>query len=102
MKRESPGFSRGECQWTDVLWDYEEEFHERGFSQAVRMGDWKGVRNAQGKPLEVYNLKDDPSETRNVAAAQPQIVAEIEAILAGARTESEYWPERGKNKPAQK
>lgn len=72
------------------------EFHERGFSQAVRMGDWKGIRKDQGKPLEIYNLKDDPSENRNIAAEQPQVVAKIESILAGARTESEFWPDRRK------
>jgi arylsulfatase A-like enzyme len=35
------------------------EFHERGFQQAVRMGDWKAVRPQAGEPLELYNLKAD-------------------------------------------
>ena len=35
------------------------EFHERGFQQAVRMGNWKAVRLAKDKPLELYNLADD-------------------------------------------
>ena len=38
------------------------EFHERGFQQAVRMGNWKAVRLAKDKPLELYNLADDPTE----------------------------------------
>ena len=38
------------------------EFHERGFQQAVRMGKWKAVRLAKDKPLELYNLADDPTE----------------------------------------
>ncbi len=68
------------------------EFHERGFKQAVRMGDWKAVRLATGMPLELFNLKTDPSELDDVAAAQPAVVATIEKYLKTARTESAAWP----------
>ena len=68
------------------------EFHERGFQQAVRMGDWKAVRPQAGAPLELYNLSADPSEKQNVAAQKPDVVARIEAYLKDARTESEQWP----------
>jgi arylsulfatase A len=68
------------------------EFHERGFQQAVRMGNWKAVRLAKDQPLELYNLADDPTEYTNVAAKQPAIVAQIEKYLATARTESVNWP----------
>jgi arylsulfatase A-like enzyme len=70
------------------------EFHERGFRQAVRTGDWKAVRLGLNGPLELYNLKDDLAETTNVAAKHPEVVAKIEAYLKGARTESEHWPIR--------
>lgn len=68
------------------------EFHEKGFQQAVRMGDWKGIRSAVGAPLEVFNLKDDVGERDNVAAKNPEIVSKIEAHLKAARSESEHWP----------
>ncbi len=68
------------------------EFHERGFQQAARMGDWKAVRLRAGEPLELYNLKSDPSEKSNVAEQNPEVVARIEQYLKGARTESEHWP----------
>jgi arylsulfatase A-like enzyme len=68
------------------------EFHERGFQQAVRMGDWKAVRPQAGAPLELYNLKTDLGEKENVAEKNPEIVAKIEAYLRTARTESEHWP----------
>ena len=68
------------------------EFHERGFQQAVRMGNWKAVRLAKDKPLELYNLADDPTEFTDVAAKHPDIVAKIESYLKTARTESPNWP----------
>jgi arylsulfatase A-like enzyme len=68
------------------------EFHERGFQQAVRMGQWKAVRLKNGAPLELYDLPDDPNEQRNVATAHPEVVAKIEQYLSTARTESARWP----------
>jgi arylsulfatase A len=79
---------RGQPQQEFMYW----EFHERGFQQAVRMGDWKAVRLKKDAPLELYDLPDDPQEQHNVAAAHPEIVAKIETYLAGARTESARWP----------
>ena len=70
------------------------EFHEGGTKQAVRMGDWKAVRLAPKKPLDLYNLKTDLAEINNVAAQHSDIVAKIEDYLLTARTESERWPIR--------
>jgi arylsulfatase A len=68
------------------------EFHERGFQQAVRMGQWKAVRLKVGTPLELYDLDADPGEQRDVAARHPDVVARIELYLMTARTESDRWP----------
>jgi len=68
------------------------EFHERGFQQAVRMKEWKGVRHEAHEPLELYNLEVDLGETQNVADKNPSIVARIEQYLKMARTDSEQWP----------
>jgi arylsulfatase A len=70
------------------------EFHERGFHQAVRMGDWKGVRLGTKLPLELYNLKEDIGEENNVAAKYPKVVAEVERIMKEARTDSAEFPIR--------
>jgi len=72
------------------------EFHEQGKKQAVRMGDWKGVRlNVAKDPegaIELYHLNVDPSETTDLAADHPEIVARIADIMRTARTPSEHWP----------
>lgn len=70
------------------------EFHERGFSQAARIGDWKAVKLSPTTPLELYDLKDDIGEAKNVAGQHPEEVARCEEFLKSARTESELWPIR--------
>ncbi|UCC98701.1 MAG: arylsulfatase [Phycisphaerales bacterium] len=72
------------------------EFHEQGKRQAVRMGDWKGVRQNVAKnpdgPIELYNLKNDVGETKNVADRNPAIVERIEEYMKAAHVPSEHWP----------
>ena len=73
------------------------EFHESGFHQAARTGNWKGVRKGAKEPLELYDLSQDIGETKNVAADHPEIVKKMEKYLATARTESDHWPIREGN-----
>jgi len=73
------------------------EFHERGFSQAARMGDWKAVRKSPDSPLELYDLKNDLGEQNDVAVKHPEVVKKIEGYLKTARTESELWPTKKGN-----
>ena len=68
------------------------EFHERGFDQAARIGNWKAVRQAPGQPLELYDLKNDLGEQHNVAAEHPDVVKQFEDFLATARVDSPRWP----------
>lgn len=68
------------------------EFHERGFQQAARMGDWKALRPQADEPLELYNLKADIGEKNSVAKNNPEVVAKFEAYFKTARTESPNWP----------
>lgn len=68
------------------------EFFERGFEQAVRWGQWKAVRHALGRGLELYDVAADAGETTDVAAKRPDVIARIEAYLKTARTESAEWP----------
>ncbi len=70
------------------------EFHERGFSQAVRMGDWKGVRPKTNAQVELYDLKTDIGEKKNVAEQHAAEVRRIEGIMKDSHTENTEWPTR--------
>lgn len=40
--------------------------YKGGIYYAARRGDWKLVQNAPSLPFELYNLKDDPMEKKNI------------------------------------
>ncbi|MGB5553197.1 MAG: arylsulfatase [Flavobacteriaceae bacterium] len=70
------------------------EFPEYGGQIAIRMGDWKVVRqhlkDENAEPtLELYNLKEDPTEAINVAQAHPDIIEKAVQIFAAQHTNSE-------------
>jgi arylsulfatase A-like enzyme len=54
----------------------------------VRTGDWKlirwfGLASDDRARIELYNLRDDLSETTNRAAAEPERVAELDRMIDG-------------------
>ena len=62
------------------------EFHEQGGKQAVRLGNFKGIRlntrkNPDG-PIELYDLTKDLGETIDVAEEQPEVVGRIREIMS--------------------
>ena len=79
------------------------EFPSYGGQQSVRLGDWKGVRQKlypKGKAnsaqpvikTELYNIKEDVAEEKDVADQHPEIVAKIEQIMRVQHTPSQEFP----------
>jgi arylsulfatase len=85
------------------------EFPAYGGQQAVRRGDWKALRqNMLGKKnkdsknkdpknkdplrIELYNLKEDLAEKRDLAAEHPDIVAQMRDIMRTAHQPSKLFP----------
>ncbi len=65
-----------------LYWDYG---HVRpSYQQAVRWGNWKGVRNRTDGPIELFDLSVDLSETQDVATKHPQVVSRLAEIMAKA------------------
>ncbi len=71
-----------------------------GGQQSIRVGDWKGVRtnlmprgrNFDPGALQLYDLAGDPSETQDVAAAHPEIVAQLLKRMSEQHTPSTLFP----------
>ncbi len=75
------------------------EFPSYRGQQAVRMGDWKGVRQrmlAKSNPhplkIELYNLRTDIGEKHDVADEHPEIVAKIRRIMEREHVPSSVFP----------
>jgi len=74
-----------------LFWD----FSGYGGQQAVRLGDWKGLRrnlHRGNTKLELYNLKSDVGEQHDLAAQHPDLVKRIEKILAEQHRPSTLFP----------
>ena len=61
-------------------------FGDEAPEQAMRRGNWKADRPKAGAPVEVYDLAKDPSESKDLAAARPELAAEYDKRMKEART----------------
>ncbi len=69
---------------------------------AIRSGSWKyipapdsggwGTGGDQSQPVQLYNLADDIAETTNLAAAMPETVADMKALLEKLITNGRSTP----------
>jgi arylsulfatase A-like enzyme len=70
------------------------EFHEGGFKQGIRMGDWKAVRLGTKQPVQLFDLSKDIGEAKNVAEEHPDIVQKVTGLFTSARVDNPNWPIR--------
>ncbi len=70
-----------------------EETHDRAFrtrpGSAVRYGDWKLHEYFEDGRLELYNLKSDAGERKNLAGEMPEKVKELHQLLKRWRQETD-------------
>jgi arylsulfatase A-like enzyme len=78
-----PLLSRGETPPRDTLfWHYPHYSNQGGFpGSAVRMGNWKLIQRLETGRLHLYNLRDDPGERNDLAAAEPERAAQMKTRL---------------------
>ena len=64
-------------------------YYQRFALMAVRKGDWKltlaGGPNQKVDKLELYDVKNDPGETKDLAAEKPELVKELQKVADEAR-----------------
>jgi len=78
-----------------LYWEWEGELGRFGTAQAIRMGRWKLLRKKRwlrSPTVELYDLGADPREERDLAADQPEIVAELLARMDREHVASAEFP----------
>ena len=68
----APAFDNKPIEREALYWEHEG-------NAAIRVGDWKLVRLGRNGPWELYNLKADRTEQRNLVAEQPERAKELAA-----------------------
>lgn len=81
-----PAFGGKPVQRDAIFWEHEG-------NAAIREGDWKLVRKGGNGPWELYNLKADRTELRDLASAQPE-------KARGLQSKWEAWAKRAQVIPA--
>jgi len=79
----------------------EPAYIESGSASAKKLGKVIGIRTSNYKYLRsrrdvtkdvtLYDLKNDPNETKNIASLNPQIIEEMEGILQKITTDSAVY-----------
>jgi arylsulfatase A-like enzyme len=82
-----------------IFWHYP-HYSNQGDTPAssVRAGDWKLIEWFEDGRVELYNLREDPGETKNLAAAKGDVVRDLHEKLRNWRKEVEgLIPKRNPN-----
>src|SRR5574340_396236 len=66
---------------------WERHSARNNLTRAVRMGNWKAYQETASGPVELYDLKSDPAEAKDVAAAHPDVAGRAAGIMKEARVD---------------
>jgi len=82
----APLFKGGRLPNRPLFWHYPHYSNQGGGpAGAVRLGDWKLIEFYEDQRAELYNLRADVGENRDLAANRPDKVRELRAQLANWR-----------------
>ncbi|EMI46891.1 arylsulfatase [Rhodopirellula sp. SWK7] len=70
-----------------------------GSQQAVRMGNWKGIRNGTHGAVRLFDLANDPSESNDLASSNAEVASRIARIMDASHVPSPFWPLQEKVSP---
>jgi arylsulfatase A len=70
--------------------------HAANSTYAIRMGDWKLIERDAPKQNELYNLREDVAEAKNIHAANADRAAQMQKMLSEARDRGYTRPDAGK------
>jgi len=74
---------RAKLDRDELFWHFPHYRHAPGPYSIIRKGDFKLIKFYEGA-LELYNLKNDPGETKNLVSEMPDKARELEArLMAG-------------------
>ncbi len=48
---------------------------------ALRVGDWKLLQNSPYQPMELYNLRNDPKEEKDLIKSEPEVYKKMNSLL---------------------
>jgi len=79
-------------------WHYPHYSNQKGFpAGSIRQGDWKLIESYDDQHLELYNLRDDLSETQDLARTQPVLVGQMLTKLNDWKKSVNAQPMQGPN-----
>ena len=76
-----------------LYWEHDNTRH----AQSVRMEQWHAFRPHPDKPMELYDIVNDPECSSNKAAERPDVVEKIARIMKEAHTPSRWYINPGES-----
>jgi arylsulfatase A-like enzyme len=76
------GLAGHDLEARPLYWHYPHYGNQGGApGGAVRRGNWKLIQWYESGSIELYNLKEDPSEARELSQREPKVVQELSQLL---------------------
>ena len=83
---------KGKKQATKHKYLYWELGEKSPYKQAVRFGEYKGVRYGTQKPIQIFNIINDPKESTDLASSRPDLVETVSEYFKEAHIDNQNYP----------